>query len=70
MNYNIGIISVLLAVLFVAHVAADDGNNSDADDKRLAQIYDKMKDASQGVAINLDNNFGGGRCNCVCKENN
>ena len=68
MNMKSGFVRFLLAA-FVAYVSAKDGHDSDVEDKRLSQIYEKMKEASEGVAINLDNNFGGGRCNCVCKEN-
>lgn len=53
--------------------AATSGGDADVgsanEDQRLSKIFNKMKDASAGLAINLDSTFGGGRCNCVCKDN-
>ena len=48
----------------------DDDSKLQGNDKILAEMYTKMKGASAGVAINLDSTFGGGRCNCICKDNN
>lgn len=45
-------------------------SGAQGNDKLLAEMYTKMKGASAGVAINLDSTFGGGRCNCICKDNN
>ena len=50
-------------------VAAESVDDSADQERRLSEIYDKMKNNSGNVAINLDSTFGGGRCNCVCKDN-
>lgn len=53
-------------MLLAIPAMADD---SEAEDARLSQVFDKMKQNSANLAINLDSSFGGGRCNCVCKDN-
>lgn len=65
MNFYIKISSIALLMAFVTFA-----NASDIEDKQLGKMYEKMKGASGGVAMNLDSSFGGGRCNCVCKNNN
>ena len=37
---------------------------------QLSEVYQKMAGATNGIAMNLDSSFGGGRCNCVCEDNN
>lgn len=37
---------------------------------QLSDVYQKMAGATNGIAMNLDSSFGGGRCNCVCEDNN
>lgn len=69
MNYKIQIFIVTIATLLSA-VYSQSSSTLDADEQQLSYIYDKMKDATAGVAMNLDGAFGAGKCNCVCKNNN
>ena len=59
---------VLIASLLKSSVSACAAQN--LNDEQLRSIYDQMKSASAGVAMDLDSTFGAGRCNCVCKNNN
>lgn len=62
--------SVFVSFLMVVSASYSIADDSEDEDRRLAQVYEKMKQNSGNVAINLDSTFGGGRCNCVCKDNN
>lgn len=42
----------------------------DATEKQLSEVYNKMGGVTDGMLMNLDSSFGGGRCNCVCEDNN
>lgn len=64
-KYTITFFASYLMLLAIPAMADD----SEAEDARLSQVFDKMKQNSANLAINLDSSFGGGRCNCVCKDN-
>ena len=68
MNYFKYTITFFASYLMLV-VAVSKGDDSEAEDSRLSQVFDKMKENSGNLAINLDSSFGGGRCNCVCKDN-
>lgn len=68
MNINSAILMIATCMTIVA-CSNDRAAGSETEDKRLSQIFEKMKGASGGMAMNLDSTFGGGRCNCVCKDN-
>ena len=65
-----------------AAVAVTNPNQSDNDvaslstsvpgptENQLSEVYDKMSGVTNGLSMNLDSSFGGGRCNCVCEDNN
>ena len=55
--------------MILSSIAADANSDSDVEENRLAHVFKKMSSSSSGMAINLDSTFGGGRCNCVCKDN-
>ena len=61
--------TITLLASYLMLVAAESVDDSADQERRLSEIYDKMKNNSGNVAINLDSTFGGGRCNCVCKDN-
>lgn len=41
----------------------------DPTDQQLGDVYQKMGGVTDGMMMNLDSSFGGGRCNCVCEDN-
>lgn len=68
MKFNLfSTVAPLLMIL--SSIAADANSDSDVEENRLAHVFKKMSSSSSGMAINLDSTFGGGRCNCVCKDN-
>jgi hypothetical protein len=69
MNYFKYTLTFFASYLILAIPAAMADDDSEAEDQRLSQVFDKMKKNSANLAINLDSSFGGGRCNCVCKDN-
>ena len=38
-------------------------------DKQLGEVYKNMGPIAKGMSLNLDSDFGAGRCNCVCEDN-
>jgi hypothetical protein len=74
MKFQLIIFSALIALVSARGKSRSPSRSTKSgaqgNDKLLAEMYTKMKGASAGVAINLDSTFGGGRCNCICKDNN
>lgn len=69
-NYSKISFIVIFASIFLSVSAKKSSFSVDPEDHQLGEIYKEMKKASAGVSMNLDGTFGGGRCNCVCKNNN
>lgn len=69
MKFNLFSIIAPLFMIISFISAGNDGSDSEVEEKRLENVFKKMSKSNNGMAINLDSTFGGGRCNCVCKEN-